>query len=172
MTVQGGVKAGKISKPYGLQGDVHIILLPAVAQKLKIGNPLFIDLDGQRVPFFMEAIDLVSKDQAIVKVEFISSVEEARKIAGCEVYIDDQDAGKASISQADPMQMLGYMVIDLKVGELGVISDHIPGEMNPIWVIEHAGREILIPAVEDFIHKTDHKNKILHLELPEGISEL
>ncbi len=44
--------------------------------------------------------------------------------------------------------------------------------MNPVWVIEHAGNEIMIPATEDFIQKIDHKNKVLHLDLPEGIMEL
>ncbi len=105
MTVQGGVKAGKISKPYGLQGDVHIILIPVVAQKLKPGNPLFIDLDGQRVPFFMESVDLVGPEQAIVKVEFISSVEEARKLIGCDVYIDGMENAELDSLTAAPQQI-------------------------------------------------------------------
>ncbi len=66
MAEPGGIKAGKISKPYGLQGEVHIILIPSTAKFIEPGTPLFIDLDGQRVPFFMESVDLVSDEQAIV----------------------------------------------------------------------------------------------------------
>ena len=172
MTVQGGVKAGKISKPYGLQGDVHIILIPVVAQKLKVGNPLFIDIDGQRIPFFMEALDLVSAEQAIVKVEFINSVEEARKVCGRDVYIDAFKTENADSSSEKNNPLIAYRVFDLKLGEIGVLTDYIPNEMNPVWVIENRGREIMIPATEDFIQKIDHKNHLLHLELPEGITEL
>ncbi len=172
MTVKGGVKVGKISKPYGLQGDVHIILIPFIAQKLKPGNPLFIDLDGQRVPFFIESIDLMGSDQAIVKVEFISSVEEARKVTGCEVYMDARDDGMAEPLAGSGKQLIGYRAFDLKLGELGVVSEHIPNEMNPVWVIKRTGGEIMVPATEDFIQKIDHKNSALHLDLPEGITEL
>ena len=172
MTVRRGVKAGKISKPYGLQGDVHIILIPAVAQKLKSGNPLFIDLDGQRVPFFMETVDLVSDDQAIVKVEFIDSIEEARKVAGSEVYLDIQEASDTVDHTTEPLEMIGYRVFDLRLGEVGKLSELIPSEMNPVWVIESAGCDIMIPATTDFIQKIDHKKKVLYLDLPEGIMEL
>ena len=172
MTVQGGVKAGKISKPYGLQGDVHMILFPAVAEKLKPGIPLFIDLDGQRVPFFVELVDFVSSDQAIVKVEFINSLEEARKVIGCEVYLEEQDAGSLDPGTGANERMIAYHVIDLNLGEIGEVSGHLPSEMNPVWVITHKGKEILVPATEDYIQKIDHQNKILYLDLPEGITEL
>ena len=172
MTVQVGVKAGKISKPYGLQGDVHIILIPAIVQELKPGNPLFIDLDGQRVPFFMETVDLVSREQAIVKVEFINSVEEARKVTGCNVYVDRKKDYQSEAEPGSSEALLNYQLVDLHLGEIGEIVDYIPGEMNPVWVIDFSGREILIPASEDFIRKIDHKSKILHLELPEGITAL
>jgi len=172
MTVQGGVKVGKISKPYGLKGEVHIILIPVVAQKLKVGTPLFIDIDGQGVPFFMESVDLVSDEQAIVKVEFISSLEEARKYAGHEVYLDALDAGSSDKQVDEVDEVLGYRVFDLKLGEIGTVSDIIPSKMNPVWVIEHAGNEIMIPITEDFIQKIDHKKRSLHLDLPEGLTEL
>lgn len=172
MTVQGGVKAGKISKPYGLQGEVHIILIPVVAQKLKPGIPLFIDIDGQRVPFFMEAVDLISDTQAIVKLEFINSLEEAREYTGHEVYLDEKDTGDQGKKAGTPEELLGYLVIDQKLGEIGTVSDYIHGEINPVWVIEHAGKEIMIPATEDFIQLIDHKNSSLHLDLPEGLTDL
>ncbi len=172
MTVQGGVKAGKISKPYGLQGDVHIILIPVVAQKMKPGIPLFIDLDGQRVPFFIESVDLVSDDQAIVKVEFINSLDEARKLTGHEVYLDARDAGGLDSRASETDEVIGYRVFDLNLGEIGIVLDIIPSKMNPVWVIEHDGEEILIPAASDFIQKIDQKNSSLHLDLPEGITEL
>jgi len=172
MTVQSGLKAGKISKPYGLQGDVHIILLPAVAQILKAGNPLFIDLDGQRVPFFMETLERLSEEEAIVKFEFISSVEEARKISGREVFLDLRDSGGLKDPEGITSQLMGYRVMDLKLGEIGKITDYIPGSMNPVWVIEKAGNEMMIPATRDFIQKIDPEKEIVFLDLPEGLTEL
>ena len=172
MLVPDGAKAGKISKPYGLRGEVNVLLEPEAGNYMEPDRPLFIDLDGQRVPFFMESVDLIGPEQAIVKVEFISSVEEARKLAGCEVYMDAREGGMEEPLAGSGKQLIGYRAFDLKLGEIGVVSDHIPNEMNPVWVIKGAGGEIMIPATEDFIQKIDHKNSALHLDLPEGITEL
>ena len=66
-----GEKAGRISKPSGLRGEVNIILEPEAGIRIVPDTPLFIDIDGQRVPFFVEEIELVSKDHAIIKFELL-----------------------------------------------------------------------------------------------------
>ena len=97
MLVPDRTKAGTISKPYGLRGEVNILLEPEAGKYIEPDHPLFIDIDGQRVPFFVEEVELVSADQAIVKFEFIESLEEAKKVAGCSLYFDDAEMPKAEI---------------------------------------------------------------------------
>ncbi len=172
MTVQGGINAGKISKPYGLQGEVHIILDPAAAKYIKDGNPLFIDLNGQRVPFFIESADLVTKDQAIVKFEFIESVEEARKVSGSEVFLDPGHVTGSPGEEEMNSRIVGYQAYDEKLGPLGRVIEYLPNEMNPVWLIDFSGKELMVPAAEEFIHKIDHRKQTLYLNLPEGITKL
>ncbi|MEN8155751.1 MAG: hypothetical protein ABFS10_02280 [Bacteroidota bacterium] len=181
MAVQGGAKAGKISKPYGLQGEVHIILNPSVAKHIEQGNPLFIDLDGQRVPFFIESADLVSDNQAIVGFEFITSVEEARKVCGHDVYLDpakhfgssgDPDGSEDPENLENRQKVVGYQAIDEKLGALGPVLEYLPNEMNPVWLIDYSGKELMIPAAEEFIKRINHRKQTLHLNLPEGLTDL
>ncbi len=172
MTAQGGVKAGKISKPYGLQGEVHIILNPAAAKHIKDGIPLFIDLNGQRVPFFIESADLVSKDQAIVKFEFIGNVDEARKVVACEVYLDSIHVEESGEDEDIKSLVVGYHVTDEKLGPLGRITEYHPSDMNPVWQINFSGKELLVPVADEFITKIDHRRQSLYLNLPDGITEL
>ena len=172
MPVQGGIKAGKISKPYGLRGEVTIIMTPSVAKHIDIGTPLFIDLDGQRVPFFIEAVEKVSSDQAIAKLEFIDSVEEAKKVTGCDLYLDpDLDLPYADLED-ELAGLVGYQVFDLHLGPLGRLMEYIPGEMNPVWIIDLSGKELMVPATTAFVKEIDRDHLILHLDLPEGISDL
>lgn len=170
MTVQGGLRTGKISKPYGLRGEVQIILTPGSAAHIKKGNPLFIDIDGQRVPYFIEGVDLVSSDQAITKLEFIDSVEEARKVSGCDIYLE---SSKSTMTDAgNPGDMVGYFVSDLELGDIGKITECLLSEKNPVWTIESSGRELMIPAVTEFVMKIDHRGKRILLNLPEGLTDL
>lgn len=173
MAVQRGVKAGKISKPYGLRGEVHMILFPSVVQNIETGIPLFIDLDGQRVPYFIESADPVSEDQAIVKLEFIHSIEEAKKVSGCDVYLDPKYHHTEFENGKDELgNVLGYMAYDKTLGILGRVIDFVPSEMNPVWLIAYQERELMVPATQEFILSVDHKKQSIILDLPQGITDL
>lgn len=172
MPVQAGAKAGKISKPYGLQGSVNMILDPESGKGIEPENPLFINLDGQRVPFFIEDFDPVSKDQAIVKFEFINTVEEARKICGCDAYLEPKSSRSPRETATDYHDLVGHIAHDLKLGSLGTIIEFVPGKMNPVFLVDYRGKELIIPAVNEIIDHIDSKAQSVYFELPEGLTEL
>ncbi len=149
-----------------------MILDSGSGQRIEIDNPLFIDIDGQRVPFFVEKFDLVSIDQAIVKLEFINSIEEAREVSGCEVYVEP-----ATISTSLPTTngfnvLVGYKAFDQDLGYLGKITDYVQHNINSILIVDYNGLELLIPAVDELIIKINHKEQSIHFQLPEGLTTL
>lgn len=172
MKVQGYLHLGKISKPYGLQGELILALQSGTEEHITEGNPLFVELDGQRVPFFIEEAERNADRQAIVKLEFVDSLDEAKRMAGCSLYLLETATAKSETRSGDPASLNGYTAVDRTMGELGEISGFIPGEANPLWLIEYRGREIMVPASQDFIISIDHTDQSILLDLPEGISEL
>ncbi|MEN8230810.1 MAG: ribosome maturation factor RimM [Bacteroidota bacterium] len=172
MPVPGGAKAGKISKPYGLQGRVNMILDPEAGKHIEIDNPLFINIDGQRVPFFVEDFEPVSLDQAIVKFEFINSVEEAREVSGCEVYLDPSQKSASKSGMKDYSAAVGYDAFDQDVGYLGKITDFIQHDMNPVLMVDYKGKELMVPAVDELIQQINHKERSIYFHLPEGLTTL
>ncbi len=172
MLVPDGVKAGKISKPYGLRGEVNIILEPQAGKNIEPDNPLFIEIDGQRVPFFVEEVELISSDQAIIKFEFIDSMEVARQVSGCMLYFDPSHQPESGSDQDDFLNLIGFTASDRKSGVLGTISDYLPHPMNPMFVIQSEGKELMVPAVMDFIEHIDSPKQSILFILPEGLTSL
>ncbi len=173
MLVSDGVKAGKISKPYGLQGEVNIILEPQAGNSIEPDNPLFIEIDGQRVPFFVEEVELISRDQAIIKFEFIDSLEGAREVSGCRLYFDPSYQPESIEAGDDDLaKLVGFKASDRESGALGIISDYLPHPMNPVFVIQSEGKELMVPAVMDFIEQIDSGKQSVHFILPEGLTSL
>jgi 16S rRNA processing protein RimM len=172
MLVPEGAKAGKISKPYRLRGEVNIILEPQAGNNIEPDNPLFIDMDGQRVPFFVEEVELVSKEQAIVKFEFIDTLEAARKVSGCSIYFDIRHQPEPIETGEDLAKLIGYTATDRESGLLGTIADYLPHPMNPVFVIQSESRELIVPAVEDFIDHINPEEQSIQFILPEGLTEL
>jgi len=172
MLVPDGVKAGLISKPYGLRGEVNIILEPQAGNSIEPDTPLFIDIDGQRVPFFVEEVELISRDQAIIKFEFIDSLEGAREVSGCMLYFDPGRQLELSSGHEDFANFIGFTASDRESGMLGTISDYLPHPMNPVLVIQSGTRELLVPAVMDFIEHIDSAKQSILFILPEGLTSL
>ncbi len=172
MLVPEGAKAGKISKPYGVRGEVNVILEAKAFDHIEPDSPLFIDIDGQRVPFFVKEIELASKNQAIVRFEFIDSMESARKVTGCSLYFDPKYQVDLSVDGNELAGLKGYSAFDRESGELGQIADYIPHPMNPVFLVQSASKEFLIPAVHDFIASINHGEQSIHFILPEGLTEL
>jgi 16S rRNA processing protein RimM len=54
----------------------------------------------------------------------------------------------------------------------GRVSDYYDSEANPLFELELNGREVLVPAVEDFIVHIDFEGERMIFLLPEGLMEL
>ena len=113
-----GIRAGIITKPYGLQGKLNVILEPGAEKSIQEGIPLFISIDGQRVPFFIEEAEQVSQTHYIIKLEFIESVDEARKVSNCEAFQDPRHQHGLPDDKDIFDQLIGYAAIDLKTGHI------------------------------------------------------
>ena len=172
MLILEGAKAGRISKPYGLRGEVNTILEPQAGNNIEPDNPLFIDIDGQRVPFFVEEVELVSSEQAIIKFEFVDTLEAARVVSGCDIYFDMRHQPDPLDSGDEMANLIGYTASDKASGLLGKISDYLPHPMNPVFVIQFEAKELIVPAVRDFIDHINPKEKSIQFILPEGLTSL
>ena len=172
MPVPGGVQAGRISKPNGLQGKVNIILNSDTGLSIEQNNPLFIDIDGQRVPFFIKEYTRVSVDQAILQLEFINTIEEARTVCGCDVYLDSRNHPAKQNESGDLNAVIGFEAHDQNVGYLGRVIKYVRNDLNPVLVIDYSGKEIMVPAAGELIIRIDHREQSIHFNLPEGLTEL
>jgi len=55
---------------------------------------------------------------------------------------------------------------------IGNIVDVIENVAQNLFLIEHGNQNYLVPAVEAFIQTINHEEKIIYLELPEGLLDL
>lgn len=51
----------------------------------------------------------------------------------------------------------------------GTVTDYYDSDMNPLFELEIDGRQVLVPAVEEFIAHIDFEGRTMHLMLPEGL---
>lgn len=164
-----GSHIGTLVKPHGYKGELLLKGNAEVLHKLKEGIPLFIGIDGQRVPFFIEEIfNETPSQKVLVKFEFINSDEEARRYSGCKVYSDSEE-NDPPVQRLQISNYTGFRVVDRPSGKELTVTDYIESEENPLLVLDHKGSEVLLPLYADYILDTDHEAGTIIVLFPEGL---
>ena len=125
-------------------------------------------MDGILVPFFWEEYRFKSDNVALVKFEGIDTAERAKMFTNVEVYFPKKYMDEQNEITSWNF-FVGFHVNDVRHGALGEIVDVDDATMNVLFVIEKEGEELLLPAHEEFILDLDKKNRVLTVEIPEGL---
>ncbi len=162
-------RIGVLNKPHGIKGEVSFTFTDDIFDRVDC-DYLVLLMDGILVPFFIEEYRFRSDDVALVKFEGIDTAERARMLTNVQVffpkkYMDEQE----EITSWN--FFVGFKVNDVHHGELGVVADVDDTTMNVLFVIEKEGEEVLLPAHEEFIVDLDKRNRVLTVDVPEGLLE-
>ena len=133
---------------------------------------LFIEIDGNYIPFFIEEFHIKSPKKATVKLENVDNAAKAEKYTGLRVFLPRDLLAPAEKAKNRQQQFTGYTVIDKNYGNIGVVSEYIDKDIQPLIVVTSGDNEIFIPFHEDLITGTDEENRRLYIEVPEGLIDL
>lgn len=166
------VKVGLIAKPHGVNGEVVARALTGFTSDDLCYEYLFLELDGGLVPYYVEEVRVKNGEEVLVKFEYVDTQEEGRRISGADVYISrdwlEEQGDDVSIGS-----LVGFTAREKRIGELGEIVDiEEQNGVNPLFVVEHNGEELLIPMVDDFISAVDVNSRVVTFELPEGLLDI
>ena len=163
---------GKIVRTFGANGELVIQINSEILARLKNMESVFIKLNVNLVPFFIENLQPRPKNQAIVKFMDVNSADEATLLAGCEFYIPLEMLPKVKGKKPFTFEIEGYKVIDAHHGEIGTLTAVIEVPQQSLLSVDFNGKEILVPVVEEIVKEIDRKNKTIYIEAPEGLIDL
>ncbi|MFN5444543.1 MAG: ribosome maturation factor RimM [Crocinitomicaceae bacterium] len=160
---------GHIAKLHGFKGEVSLFL--DVTNPLEYENldKIFVDINGFLTPFFIKSLTLRPKSQATLKIDGINSDKEAQQILKRSVYLPLVDLPQLSGKNFYDHEVVGFDLIDLTFGKVGVIQQIIDLPVNPLIQVDASGKEVLIPFVKDLIQEVKRNEKQLIVKAPEGL---
>jgi len=113
----------------------------------------------------------IHKGSLVLKLKGVDTIPEAERLRGKEVWIEEADLPALPGDQFYIFQIIGLEVRDKEGNFLGRIEDVIETAGADIWVVR-GDREILIPAVKEFILEVKPEEGRVVVELPEGLVEI
>ncbi|MEI7500246.1 MAG: ribosome maturation factor RimM [Bacteroidota bacterium] len=163
---------GKILKTHGNKGQVIVQLDVDDPEKYIDLESVYLDLHGERIPFFIENLELKHNRKALIRFQDFTSIEDAESLAGLEMYLPLTELPALKGNHFYYHEIIGFHVADEKHGDIGVIEDVIDLPHQALFQIRFGDKEILIPVVDEVIRKVDKRNKVLLVRAPEGLIEI
>ena len=165
------VKIGTVVSKHGYKGDIKISVASNNLDTLLDLKYLFIDLDGCFIPFTIDNLRSFSKNVLIVKLKEIRSEDEVDEVIHKNIYVDSTEIESNIDSGFFYNDLINFEVItdSKKIGRIENINSKLP---QPVFEIIYDSRKVLIPIHEDLIKKIDKENKIIYLDIPNGLLEI
>lgn len=164
---------GKIAKKFSFKGEVLVYLDTDEPELYENLESVFVEFNGQLVPFFITSASLHKNDFLRVQFEDCDSEEEADQLIGSELYLPLTMLPKLEGNKFYYHEVIGFEVIDNitkeTIGKLKRIND---SNYQPLFEIDFDGTEILVPMIDALIHKVDRANKKLYLNIPTGLLDI
>jgi 16S rRNA processing protein RimM len=162
---------GTFIKVHGIKGE---LLLKCTTKFPKKTKSLFVEINKQLIPFFIEKDGLrtFSDETVLIKLEEIGHEDKAREFVGLEVYLPKSSTKEKIDNEFELKDLIEFQVHVPDIGQIGIIQDFIEIPQNPLIQLFHNESEILIPLNSIKILNIDIDNKIVEMNIPEGILDV
>jgi 16S rRNA processing protein RimM len=159
------VNIGAIVRTHGVKGAVVVRLTPGNnPASLEKARWCFLMIRNKPVPFEIEEILATGDDEVVLTLEGINDKPKAETILNTDIALEIKKQARKKKSQVIH-DLLGFSISS--GGEIvGQVKEIEDTGKQLLFVIED---EKLIPAHEDLIESIDEKQKIIYMDLPEGL---
>ena len=161
---------GKITKPFGLKGEVIFFLDVDTPANYASLDSVFVEVKGVLVPYFIESIR-INGNKATVKFEDLNR-DESLALVGCDLYLPLELLPKLTGKKFYFHEIIGFRVIDKQKGNIGTIASVIDYPAQPLFQIINNKKEILFPIIDKLIDCVDRENSTIFVTAPDGLIDI
>ena len=166
------IEAGRSHKVFGVHGKLRIQIDDAYKEFVDESGVLFIRLEGNDVPFFIEHLE--EDGDTLVKFKEVDSPEEARLLSNQLLYIDREryrksDAFAGEEDEVSGMELEHYTLIDETSGVQAEIIHIEEFPQQLMVVVQLHQKDYFVPVRDEWIRSLDHDEKKIIMQLPAGI---
>ena len=159
-------------------------------EEFDTGTPLLVTIDALEVPLYCERFERRGTSGAVASFADFDTERRAQELVGLEFRIEMN--GEEDDYEFYLENLIGFAVVAEEAGAssgraataagetgacasgklCGTVTDYYDSDANPLFELEIGGRQVLVPAVEEFIARIDFEGRTMHLVLPEGLLTL
>lgn len=171
--LQGYVPVGGVAKPHGIRGEICIksyadspsLFDRVPALYLQRGN-------GTPRPYAVRSWR-EHKEYVLLVLEGVTDRDMAEALRGQTVLVSQDDLPEPDEGEFYIFDLLDCRVVLEDGAEIGVLEGFYENAEQDTWVIKGVdGKEILLPAVPEFVLDVDLDAEVITIDPPEGLLDI
>lgn len=163
---------GKIVNTHGIRGEVRVISKTDFAEeRYEKGNQLYIFTETSKEP--VEVIvdtHRVHKSFDLLTFEGMHSIQDVEKFKGSLLKVPEEQLSELDEGEFYFHEIIGCKVFTDEDEEIGTIREILTTGANDVWVVKRkAGKDALIPYIDEIVKEIDVEQKRIIISLMEGL---
>jgi 16S rRNA processing protein RimM len=161
---------GKLGKPHGLRGQVKFHSYGSSHESFFPGRTVYLSRDLEMNGRVINEVKFQARS-LLLKFEGVDNRDQAQGLCDYSLYFHKNDLQPLPEGEYYWCQLIGCRVYNEHNGFLGVMEGVFPTTGHDIWVIRDGVKEMLLPAVDDFILSVNQTQKVIRVRELDGPSE-
>lgn len=160
---------GQIVNHFGIKGMVKVNPFTDDISQFEEMETILVDKKGSIQEMQIEEVKY-SKNQVLLKLKGIETVEEAEKYRNCYLKLPREKARKLPKNTYFIADLIGLEVYTEEGNLLGKVDDIYNTGASDIYVIkDELGKQILLPAIKEVIKQVDLEQEKIVVHLLDGL---
>ena len=171
MAYKSGILLGRIIKLSGYEGAVAVKLEKLFFEKIPEMESVFLEIEGRPVPFFVSELEYTGADILKIKFTDYESIEKINEFVGSKVFLTTFFPAENETN--DFQNFNGFNVFNQDNQLIGLIKEVISNNGQLLLRINSKeNKEILVPFHDHFILRIRRTQKVIVMNIPEGLIDL
>lgn len=163
------INIGILVNTHGLRGEAKVKCLSDFPEmRFRKGAKMYIHTSEGKIELCVERVR-ESKGLLIVKFKNYDNINQIEPWKGSKLTISEQSLQELDEFEAYYHELMDAMVYDLDDTYIGKVIEIIETGANAVLRVQTEEKDILIPFVRAFVKEFDRKEKIMKVELMEGL---
>lgn len=163
------IKVGTIVNTHGLRGDVKVKTCSDFPDlRFAKGAILYMQINNDIKELHVHSAR-EQKDMLLIRFENIEDINMVEPWKGNTLFIYENQLQELEEDEAYFYEMMDSDVYDMDDVYLGKVTEVIETGANVVLRVRHEEQQILIPFVKTFVKSFDKKEKLMHVEVMEGL---
>jgi 16S rRNA processing protein RimM len=159
---------GRVIRAHGLRGEVSVAVLTDFPERFKTTEWVYLGNEFEATPYRLQSFRW-HKQNVLLTLEGVTNRTQAELLRGQLVQVPLEEAVLLPDGSYYLYQLIGLKVEDTSGKFLGTIKAVLETGANDVYVVEHEGQELLLPAIPDVVKNVDIAAGIMVVHLMDGL---